>query len=395
MKLTRTRKPIGTKSHRQGFTLIELLVVITIIAILIALVTPALLGAREAARSTKCKNNLKNFGVALHAHAANDPQQRFCTGAYDFRRDGCPDTWGWVADCVKQGVLPQTMLCPSSELLGSEKLNDMLGSSNTSNKDSAPLSRLADGRCANWNSTGIPAAAAEGDPRTLAVAQLLEDGYGTNYASSWYLARSGPRLNAAGATVAGLKGFAGTLGPLTIRALDNSGLAGNAVPFIGCAAPGDISEAVLDFSIPGHNLNAGARLAETMNDGPAFWNSAATPASIDLMPAGTVWLTAINGQLPTQNSTGTPGTDGILWLQDTRDWFAWHGVASKRHVNLLMADGSVKAIADLNNDGFLNPGFPASGTGSGYTDGTVELTPKEVYSGPALGASRITKGNFE
>ena len=78
----------------RGFTLIELLVVIAIIAILIALLLPAVQQAREAARRTQCKNNLKQLGLAMHNY--HDTARQFPMGRVRCIVDArCSDPGNW------------------------------------------------------------------------------------------------------------------------------------------------------------------------------------------------------------------------------------------------------------------------------------------------------------
>ncbi|QDU09582.1 DUF1559 domain-containing protein [Gimesia aquarii] len=83
----------SVKDRKFGFTLIELLVVIAIIAILIALLLPAVQQAREAARRSTCKNNLKQFGVAFHNY--HDVHKVFPPGVINR-----PGGAGWSTRCV-------------------------------------------------------------------------------------------------------------------------------------------------------------------------------------------------------------------------------------------------------------------------------------------------------
>ncbi len=79
---------------KRGFTLIELLVVIAIIAILIALLLPAVQQAREAARRSQCRNNLKQVGLALHNY--HDNFNTFPMGNNNHTTGGWGQSW-WIA----------------------------------------------------------------------------------------------------------------------------------------------------------------------------------------------------------------------------------------------------------------------------------------------------------
>jgi prepilin-type N-terminal cleavage/methylation domain-containing protein/prepilin-type processing-associated H-X9-DG protein len=147
---------------RRGFTLIELLVVIAIIAVLVAILLPAVQQAREAARASQCRNNMKQLGIAFHSyyeiHSRFPP---YCV-AGGVSNQEVDRSWCWasmILPQLDQGALYNKLQVGQSNLIPNSSsnmtnVNDYTTASATS-QEKLFTSRIATYLCptANGDST--------------------------------------------------------------------------------------------------------------------------------------------------------------------------------------------------------------------------------------------------
>jgi len=171
---------------RNGFTLIELLVVIAIIAILVALLLPAVQQAREAARRSSCKNNLKQFGLAMHNY--HDVHRVFPPGfVHQPTAPTHSPNWGWgshLLPFVEQAALSDTLQ------VGDIHLGDALSDTSAGGLRSMLQTPLTSYRCP---SDPAPSVSDKGGVRDGTGA------WGVDMAVSNYVASNGAHGRVAGA----------------------------------------------------------------------------------------------------------------------------------------------------------------------------------------------------
>lgn len=324
-----------TKRQLRAFTLVELLVVISIILILVAILLPALSGARESSKAATCGMYLRTFGTAFEMRASSDPNGQRTSGAFDHLRDGDVREVGWVADVINLKVgTPGKMLCPGNKYQVSEKVGDYTGASTSG--------------VANPGRAGPVPAAVVG----VKSKEMWQKGYNTNYASTWQFTRGDPTADD-GYGVDGdpsdpSKSPNDGDGPLNAKHLGSTAAPVDKIPILGDSRIGEAADATVT-----------AAYAQTVN---AF-------AGTNVLRTGDYTVESFTDGMTVDYSgvTGNAGQKG----HEYNDFAPVHKPRNGDYIggfaNVLFADGHVAAIQDragvngTQADGFIGP-YKVSGS---------------------------------
>lgn len=318
----RLRPLFPRRPGQRGFTLIELLVVIAIIALLIGILIPSLNGAREAARTVKCQNHLRQFVMAASSYS-NSYRGFYGTGAWDNDTNeayGPPDTHGWVADMVNgEYARPGTMLCPTNPAQFSTTMGEL--NSGSGYKLFSPAER----------------------------ANMLARGFNTNYVMTWYYAHTDRKNHS---QLSDWKNKDKARGPLNEKSLAISGAS-------KVALLADAAHQALDTSDTIVIDGTSYRTAKTLTDGPSVAAN----------------IPGLGNGCGTQNYTDMGPAHGKLgrYVDEEFDTTRVDG-------NVGFADGNVQLFKDtVVRDGKW--GSSAATLGTMQYNKLDDLPPNKVYTG--------------
>jgi len=176
--MSRLKSPI-----KSGFTLIELLVVMLIISVLIALLIPAVNSARQAARSTQSKNNLKQIGLAINvfqaAKAYFPPSSEFAEEPFGANVDG------WSIHTLLLPYLEQQVIF--DEIDYTRNYNYYVDNQTGPPATTAPLFLMADGTSVKLGAMRIPTYISPAEPRDeIREGKHYPVNYGVNL-GTWFV----------------------------------------------------------------------------------------------------------------------------------------------------------------------------------------------------------------